>query len=654
MMDCPFWVAITLILQVVGSNLTVSLKADSANVADKVVVRDANGDFAAGMITADLTGRALIATTADELETTRNISIAGPVVGNVDFNGGSDVTINVTQQPDSVELRTHTTGDYVESVADSGLSDITIAGNGEGGAVQVGLTTTGVSAGTYGATGSLPIFTVDSRGRITSATTTSVSTELSITGDSGSDAVDLLNDTLDFEGDSNLTTEVTDNKVSVSLNQNVAVSGNMDAASFRTGTEGNSIIVTGTSITGPSSITIDPAGIGDNTGELYVMGDLIVKGTTTTVNSVELAIADKNITLADGATSNAVANGGGLTIESGADGAKTFQFEEIGLNFGSSENMNLASSKVYKIDNTSVLSATTLGAGVVNSSLEVVGTINTGVWQATPINDDYIDFIDNANKVKISALDIDAVAEIGTPIADGDLMIIDDGADGTNRSMTVDRMPVYTFSKVSGDILIDSTGVATIHPNSVDLATDTTGNYVATITATNIDVTNSGTEDAAVTLDLSDTTVTAGSYGSTTAIPTFTVDEKGRLTVSGTVQVDTTLDVSSDVGAIDIDQQTETLAIEGVDGEISGTATGTKVELGLVDTGVAAGSYGSATAIPTFTVDAKGRLSESSTVAIGTAMTLAGDTGSEVIEFLNDTMTIAGDTHVSTDAETIL
>ena len=636
--------------QVVGSNLTVSLKGDSTNIADKAVVRDANGDFAAGMITADLTGRALIATTADTFETTRNIAIDGPVVGNVDFNGGSDVTISVTQQADSVELRTHTTGDYVESVADSGLSDITIAGNGEGGAVQVGLTTTGVSAGTYGATGSLPIITVDSRGRVTSATTTSVSTELSITGDSGSDAVDLLNDTLDFEGDSNLTTEVTDNKVSVSLNQNVAVSGNMDAASFRTGNEGDSIIVTGTSITGPSSITIDPAGIGDNTGELYVMGDLIVKGTTTTVNSVELAVADKNITLADGATSNAVANGGGLTIEAGADGAKTFQFEETGLNFGSSENMNLAVSKVYKIDNTSVLSATTLGAAVVNSSLEVVGTINTGVWQGTAINDDYIDFIDNANKVKISALDIDAVAEIGTPIADGDLMIVDDGADGTNRSMTVDRMPVYTFSKVSGDILIDSTGVATIQPNSVDLATDTTGNYVATITATNIDVTNSGTEDAAVTLDLSDTTVTAGSYGSTTAIPTFTVDEKGRLTAAGTVQVDTTLDVSSDVGSIDIDQQTETLAIEGVDGEISGTATGTKVELGLVDTGVAAGSYGSATTIPTFTVDAKGRLSESSTVAIGTAMTLVGDTGSEVIEFLNDTMTIAGDTHVSTDA----
>ena len=232
-------------------------------------------------------------------------------------------------------------------------------------------------------------------------------------------------------------------------------------------TEGNSIIVTGTSITGPSSITIDPAGIGDNTGELYVMGDLIVKGTTTTVNSVEFLLLIRTSLWQTVLQATLLQMVVVLQSRTGADGAKTFQFEEIGLNFGSSENMNLAASKVYKIDNTSVLSATTLGAGVVNSSLEVVGTINTGVWEATPINDDYIDFIDNANKVKISALDIDAVAEIGTPIADGDLMIIDDGADGTNRSMTVDRMPVYTFSKVSGDILIDSTGVATIQAQTL-------------------------------------------------------------------------------------------------------------------------------------------------------------------------------------------
>ena len=153
----------------------------------------------------------------------------------------------------------------------------------------------------------------------------------------------------------------------------------------------------------------------------------------------------------------------------------------------------------------------------------------------------------------------------------------------------VDRMPVYTFSKVSGDILIDSTGVATIQPDSVALAQIQLVTMLLQLPLQ----TSMLVEDAAVTLDLSDTTVTAGAYGSTTAIPTFTVDAKGRLRQVKIQFKDTTLNLSSDVGSIDIDHQTETLAIEGVDGEIGGTATGTKIETGMVDTGVAAGSYGS-------------------------------------------------------------
>ena len=50
--------------------------------------------------------------------------------------------------------------------------------------------------------------------------------------------------------------------------------------------------------------------------------------------------------------------------------------------------LNIAGS--YQIGGTSVLTATTLGAGVVNSSLTTLGTITTGVWQGTAVTDTYI------------------------------------------------------------------------------------------------------------------------------------------------------------------------------------------------------------------------------------------------------------------------
>ena len=67
---------------------------------------------------------------------------------------------------------------------------------------------------------------------------------------------------------------------------------------------------------GPASFVIDPAAVGDNTGEVVIKGDLTVEGTQTTVNSTTLDVVDKNITLNHGSgDTSASADGAGITIQ---------------------------------------------------------------------------------------------------------------------------------------------------------------------------------------------------------------------------------------------------------------------------------------------------------------------------------------------------
>ena len=131
--------------------------------------------------------------------------------------------------------------------------------------------------------------------------------------------------------------------------------------SFFTGSgdiSANTITLTG-QLRGPSTFTIDPAVVGDDTGTVVIKGNLQVDGLTTTINSTTLTVDDKNIVIASGATTTASANGAGITID-GANANIVYLASNDVINVN--KNVELQSANVTTLTASSDSSFTSTGA----------------------------------------------------------------------------------------------------------------------------------------------------------------------------------------------------------------------------------------------------------------------------------------------------
>jgi len=113
---------------------------------------------------------------------------------------------------------------------------------------------------------------------------------------------------------------------------------------------------------------------------------------------------------------------------------------------------------------------TLTNAGVFGIASGVI--VNADVNASAAIVDTKLATISTANKVGLAALDIDGGTDIGEAIVDADLLIIDNGAGGTNRKTAASRLKTYIGStdltSIDSNLVPDGSGTRDIGTTSAE------------------------------------------------------------------------------------------------------------------------------------------------------------------------------------------
>jgi hypothetical protein len=624
--------------------------SDSGNTAIQKTFVNAKGDLVTA--TADDTPAILTVGTNGYFLKANSSAAAGiewasiPTINNLDDIG--DVTITSAINGDFLKWNGTAwvntpieVGDISSVTAGTGLT-----GGGSSGSVTLNLASTAVTAGSYGAAGTVATFTVDAQGRLTAAGNSAIAI-------TASQVTDLTKSSVGLGSVDN--TADTAKPVSTAQQTALDLKANLASPTFTGTVSGITKTMVGLGNVDNTADTAKPVSTAQQTaldlkanlasptftgnvtttGDLVVGGDLTVNGNVTTLNTQTLAIEDNIIVLNNNVTGAPTINAG-LEVERGTSDNVLIRWNETTDKWQFTNDGTIYSNIASSADIANVATSFTVAGDSGSNQTISSGTDTLRITGGTALTS-------VASATDTITLNLD-----NTAVTAGTY-----GNSGNVPTFTVDAQGRITSASSIG---VDSPFEVTADSGSTVYMS--TGGTLGISGGTGLSSVGS-TGNANVIINLDNTAVTGGSYGAAGSVGTFTVDAQGRLTAAGNTAISILASQVSDftantraqisvAGDLSYNSSTGVISFTNDAGDIESVTAGTgltgggttgAVTLSLASTAVSAGSYGGSSSVGTFTVDAQGRLTAASNSAISITASQVSDFAEAAQDALGSSIT---------------